>query len=1722
LYAEDVEDFTGKQYISSDAFDFRIERNKGYVNHIIALGQGQLEERQVVHRYLDENNQVSTTQHFFGADEIAEIYNYGNVESLEDLIKATEERLLEGVVNDNINITINEILADIGDKFAAHDEETGIETVQYIDSKIITATDTDFSINYTAGIIKVVKVEGVNELEDYATNLQLNNVKENLSAFSQTVLNQIDNLQEQIDGNITSFFYDYEPTTSNIPASEWTTDEEKNNHLGDLFYWQSTGYCYRYQKDGNTYYWQRISDEDISAALEVANAAQDTADSKRRVFFTTPIPPYDEGDLWTQGANGDILRCHTAKTKDDAYSINDWVLSSKYTDDTTANVARGEAADAQATADEAQNIAKTKRRVFVTTPVPPYDIGDLWTDGSDLWRCQVNKASGSYSASDWVLATNYVDSGEVSTAVSALRNDLEAQIDGKLNTFAQSTNPATGWTADEQKEHHGDLWFYTGTSNLTVDGITIKPSETYQYNGTTGKWTSYDVPTTSLFDYADGKSTIYYGTTSGTYANVEDGDYLVDATDGSTYRRENNAWTKVTDYATSISTAISNLKTDLEGQIDAKIETWVQSTNPASAWTTTALKTEHNGDLWFYTGTSNITVNSVTIKPSCSYQYNGSTNKWVAYNNASKSLFDYADGKSTVFYGTTSGTYTGVETGDYLVDSTDGCTYRYNGSTWVKVTDYASAIDDLDDSLNQQEVFNRLTNNSQNEGVYLENGHLYINGSMVKANSIEGTSIKTNTITVGSLQDGNNYSTTTQMNDAIGTAVENIEIGGRNLIRNTLNPSIDPQESRPNINGYTDTGYSFGANSAGFSTAEHGLKYTCNTAIVPYIAFGVNSASTISMNGLEAGKTYTLSFDWSAKLYSGATDADGTTYLRIYLRYLVSGGTATESIFENLHIFLNADRSDRKVTISDRCEWTFTIPETAVGVNFLLRTNSNTASYFATGDFLEMRNIKLEEGNKSTAWSSAPEDINTAIDDIDIGGRNLLQDTNAPSLTKVAAKGNRYWSNNSTMSANGSSEIVVLSDTPVNGITYGAEHICTATGGNNHALAFYSGSANYIPFTKGTTYTASFWAKSSVTGAKTIFTISDYATVVESSDEREQVISVANTWTHITHTFKYIGDNASKIVYFGFQYNVIGTMQCCGYKLEIGNKATDWTPAPEDIAEEGGRTATSFITYINAQDGIKVHNSDDTSDYVQINSDAISMWRAGTEVTKIEDATITLGKTNDTHTVISSGGYDIVQNSGSSQETIAHFGYGSGASATGTDTKPYVTLGTRMANYGVGNYSVAEGVSVIASGYASHAEGNASYASASYAHAEGHSSHASGYASHAEGASYATASCAHSEGVSSSTLGATAYCSHSEGYYTKASDRGAHSEGEYTIAFNKYAHAEGYYSEAGGEASHASGTYTRAMQDNQTAIGKYNSDDLNAALIIGNGADRWSRSNALTVDWQGNVFASGDVYTGGADSSSGTKLVGAFYGTCSTAAATVAKVITITDNNFVLKTGTIIGVKFTYTNTASSPTFNVNGSGAKSVWYNTAQITTGSLAYAGYANRTMYYMYDGTYWVFMSWSYHPTYSTMSLTEANTGTATTARFMSAKNLNDWMNTVSTYAYTTFTYNTGFTYYEASGNNMPYAHKWHRMVQLEGAFKCSTAQTSTGTKSIGKVPSGCEPLATVRRVQQGSNQNRFMLIIGTDGTISIERYGVATDTAIPSGAWLNIACTYISAS
>lgn len=183
---------------------------------------------------------------------------------------------------------------------------------------------------------------------------------------SQTIID----LQNQIDGAIETWFFDGIPTLKNAPAISWKTDKDKETHLGDLYYDNKTGKAYRFAKDGSTYKWIIITDTELTKALKdssqalkdaaaadkKANGAQATANTKRRIFGSHPVPPYDVNDMWVNATypndgstyKNEILKCSTAKAEGEKFDIADWKLASKYTDDTKAEEAKKAAEKAQA------------------------------------------------------------------------------------------------------------------------------------------------------------------------------------------------------------------------------------------------------------------------------------------------------------------------------------------------------------------------------------------------------------------------------------------------------------------------------------------------------------------------------------------------------------------------------------------------------------------------------------------------------------------------------------------------------------------------------------------------------------------------------------------------------------------------------------------------------------------------------------------------------------------------------------------------------------------------------------------------------------------------------------------------------------------------------------------------------------------------------------------------------------------------------------------------------------------------------------------------------------------------------------------------------------------------------------------------------------------------------------------------------------------------------
>lgn len=204
---------------------------------------------------------------------------------------------------------------------------------------------------------------------------------------------------------------------------------------------------------------------------------------------------------------------------------------------------------------------------------------------------------------------------------------------------------------------------------------------------------------------------------------------------------------------------------------------------------------------------------------------------------------------------------------------------------------------------------------------------------------------------------------------------------------------------------------------------------------------------------------------------------------------------------------------------------------------------------------------------------------------------------------------------------------------------------------------------------------------------------------------------------------------------------------------------------------------------------------------------------------------------------------------GASTAATGYASHAEGAGTTASGDQSHAEGGGTTAN---GRYSHAEGAGTVASSNNSHAEGASTTASGDQSHAEGASTTASGYQSHAEG---------------TFTI-ASKNSSHAEGGSTTASGLNSHSEGGGTTASGDQSHAEGANTTASGLASHAEGGGTIANHASQHVSGEYNIADPSLAdatkrgtyaEIIGNGTADNNRSNARTLDWNGNEELAGDL-----------------------------------------------------------------------------------------------------------------------------------------------------------------------------------------------------------------------------------------------------------------------
>lgn len=332
---------------------------------------------------------------------------------------------------------------------------------------------------------------------------------ENKNYINNTLPGILDGFKNQIDGMIEMYFGNGIPTLSNEPAKDWNTNALKDNHLGDMYYDNDSGIGYRFSKDESTYKWIEVRDTGIASALEAARRAQDTANGKRRVFVATPTPPYDVGDLWTQGTSGDLMRCKFARASGN-YSSSDWERAVKYTDDSALTKFINGVYNSTIENLTSQIDGKVESWFQENDPSANWTnndehLGDMWYNPStrDLCYFDIKKNTIGNNIRRYYVWTKVEDSKAIAAYEAA--SNAQDTADGKRTVFVAEPKPPY---------QVGDLW---------VDGKELRRCVTEKTSGT------YVATDWAIAVYYDNTKTTIDGgiVTSGTIQVAGDEKYIL-------------------------------------------------------------------------------------------------------------------------------------------------------------------------------------------------------------------------------------------------------------------------------------------------------------------------------------------------------------------------------------------------------------------------------------------------------------------------------------------------------------------------------------------------------------------------------------------------------------------------------------------------------------------------------------------------------------------------------------------------------------------------------------------------------------------------------------------------------------------------------------------------------------------------------------------------------------------------------------------------------------------------------------------------------------------------------------------------------------------------------------------------------------------------------------------------------------------------------------------
>lgn len=404
-------------------------------------------------------------------------------------------------------------------------------------------------------------------------------------------------------------------------------------------------------------------------------------------------------------------------------------------------------------ASTAQDTADGKRRVFLATPKPPYDEGDMWvtstTDGKgEIKICKTSKQSGVFFSADWI-SPSYVDSDDVDNAI----NEYDTSL-GQPEIFNKLTNNGKNKGIYIQ---NGELYInasYILSGVLAGKLINGKGLNVTDKNGQVTlkidddgnvyiKATEFSLEGKNISDVVAAESDKFR-----TLNVILSNEYQGIPTD------KDGKYTSFPSCSTTVKILYGTEDVTKSSIIQWSSSSGVYGSSSGETYTVSGLSTD--------TGTVKVTVTRGSLTAEKIFAIakqkqgiqgeqgqTGETGAAGATGNGISSITTYylATASSSGVYTSTSGWTTSVQSPTsskpYLWSYQT--TYYTNGtssstSPHIIGVRGANGEDGKDaGELTQEQIFNILTNNGQTQGIYLQNGKVYINGSYIKSKSISAS-----------------------------------------------------------------------------------------------------------------------------------------------------------------------------------------------------------------------------------------------------------------------------------------------------------------------------------------------------------------------------------------------------------------------------------------------------------------------------------------------------------------------------------------------------------------------------------------------------------------------------------------------------------------------------------------------------------------------------------------------------------------------------------------------------------------------------------------------------------------------------------------------------------------------------------------------------------------------------------------------------------------------